>query len=156
MKEQQVPPICSNLKLAQKAQEHCRGLNDEQINKWMRSLVYSIRKEIEDPSQTMSEQVQEFHDKQCISTSDLYYDPEKVVARIRVMSEEFAEVIAELTAGTKENLAHELADLIYTVVGTALVFGIEIEPVFAEVHRANMTKGVGFCKKNYVAPEIKV
>ena len=37
-------------------------------------------------------------------------------------------------------VAKELADLLYVVYGTAVSCGIDLEPVFREVHRSNMTK----------------
>jgi predicted HAD superfamily Cof-like phosphohydrolase len=33
-----------------------------------------------------------------------------------------------------------LADLVYVVIGTAIQYGIPFDAVFAEVHRANMSK----------------
>ncbi|AGP51608.1 hypothetical protein M271_26385 [Streptomyces rapamycinicus NRRL 5491] len=38
------------------------------------------------------------------------------------------------------HLAHELADVVYVAYGTALVHGIDLDEVIAEIHRANMTK----------------
>lgn len=110
---------------------------------------------------TCSEMVKEFHEKQRLLSCDLMYSGDDIVIpeiheRILVMQEEWHEVINALLMGNKEDIAHELADLIYTIVGTALTFGIEIEPVFAAVHKSNMTKGPGFDKTNYVKPEIKV
>lgn len=37
-------------------------------------------------------------------------------------------------------VADSFADLLYVVIGAAVAWGIDIEPVFDEVHRANMTK----------------
>jgi len=37
-------------------------------------------------------------------------------------------------------VAKELADLLYVVYGTAVSCGIDMEPVFREVHRSNMSK----------------
>ena len=37
-------------------------------------------------------------------------------------------------------MAKELADLLYVVYGTAVSVGIDMEPVFREVHRSNMSK----------------
>ena len=36
-----------------------------------------------------------------------------------------------------------LVDLLYVTYGAALAFGVDIEPIFKEVHRANMTKTSG-------------
>ena len=40
----------------------------------------------------------------------------------------------------KQKLAKELADLLYVVYGTAATFGIDIDRVFDEVHKSNMSK----------------
>lgn len=37
-------------------------------------------------------------------------------------------------------LSDGLADALYVIYGTAIAVGIDIQPVFAEVHRSNMTK----------------
>ncbi len=70
--------------------------------------------------------------------------------RLKLISEEFEEVqeaISQMTSQPHENdegdlaaLAHELADLLYVVYGTFSACGIDADPVFAEIHRANMTK----------------
>lgn len=42
--------------------------------------------------------------------------------------------------GPLDRLAHELADVVYVAYGTALVHGIDLDAVLAEIHRSNMTK----------------
>ena len=65
---------------------------------------------------------------------------------IREEYEEVTEAIVELTAVSPNDssaltdLAHELADLLYVVYGTFAAIGVDADAVFAEVHRANMTK----------------
>jgi predicted HAD superfamily Cof-like phosphohydrolase len=43
-------------------------------------------------------------------------------------------------AGPRDRLAHELAVVVYVAYGTALVHGIDLDEVIAEIHRSNMTK----------------
>jgi len=37
-------------------------------------------------------------------------------------------------------VADAIGDLLYVVYGTAIAYGIDIEPIFAEIHRSNMSK----------------
>jgi predicted HAD superfamily Cof-like phosphohydrolase len=60
--------------------------------------------------------------------------------RVRLIQEEFDELKEALEQGTLAGIAKELADLLYVVYGTAVSCGIDMEPVFREVHRSNMTK----------------
>ena len=60
--------------------------------------------------------------------------------RIRLIQEEFEELQAALGQQDLAAVAKELADLLYVVYGTAVSCGIDLDPVFREVHRSNMTK----------------
>jgi predicted HAD superfamily Cof-like phosphohydrolase len=60
--------------------------------------------------------------------------------RVRLIQEEFDELQEALTQGDVAAVAKELADLLYVVYGTAVSCGIDMEPVFEEVHRSNMSK----------------
>jgi predicted HAD superfamily Cof-like phosphohydrolase len=60
--------------------------------------------------------------------------------RLRLIEEELAELRAALDDDDLVETADALADLLYVVYGAAVSFGIPIERVFAEVHRANMAK----------------
>jgi predicted HAD superfamily Cof-like phosphohydrolase len=60
--------------------------------------------------------------------------------RIRLIQEEFDELREALGQRDPVAVAKELADLLYVVYGTAVSCGIDMEPVFREVHRSNMSK----------------
>ncbi|WAZ24539.1 hypothetical protein STRCI_005970 [Streptomyces cinnabarinus] len=66
--------------------------------------------------------------------------PEVAAHRGELLAEEAAEVAEVAVAGPLDRLAHELADVVYVAYGTALVHGIDLDAVIAEVHRSNMTK----------------
>lgn len=65
---------------------------------------------------------------------------ELIELRLRLMSDELDEVFEGINARDAINTAQELADLLYTVFGTAVAFGIPIAAVFAAVCQANMSK----------------
>jgi predicted HAD superfamily Cof-like phosphohydrolase len=60
--------------------------------------------------------------------------------RLRLISEELDELRAALEADDLVGTADAIADLLYVVYGAAVTFGIPIDEVFAEVHRANLAK----------------
>jgi predicted HAD superfamily Cof-like phosphohydrolase len=66
--------------------------------------------------------------------------PELAGHRGELLAEEAAEVAEVSVTGPLDRLAHELADVVYVAYGTALVHGVDLDAVIAEVHRANMTK----------------
>ncbi|MEV5340071.1 MazG nucleotide pyrophosphohydrolase domain-containing protein [Streptomyces sp. NPDC052676] len=66
--------------------------------------------------------------------------PELAAQRGALLAEEAAEVAEVSVDGPLDRLAHELADVVYVAYGTALVHGIDLDEVIAEIHRSNMTK----------------
>ncbi|GAA2452540.1 MazG nucleotide pyrophosphohydrolase domain-containing protein [Streptomyces glaucus] len=66
--------------------------------------------------------------------------PEMAAHRAELLAEEAAEVAEVAVTGPLDRLAHELADVVYVAYGTALVHGIDLDAVIAEIHRSNMTK----------------
>jgi predicted HAD superfamily Cof-like phosphohydrolase len=81
-------------------------------------------------------------------------NPDLVRLRMRLVREEYLEVMAELgdlasnamtdsPEAVIENLRRalkELCDLRYVVEGAAVSFGLDIDAAYAEVHRSNMSK----------------
>ena len=57
-----------------------------------------------------------------------------------LLEEESREACAALWDGNIAEVAQELADVVYVCYGTAVQFGIDLDAVLAEVHRANMSK----------------
>lgn len=64
--------------------------------------------------------------------------------RVRLIQEEFDELKEAMATGNLAAVAKELADLLYVTYGTAVSYGIDMEPVFQEVHRSNLSKVGGY------------
>lgn len=60
--------------------------------------------------------------------------------RINLITEETLELFEAIGEYNLVGIADGLADLLYIVYGTALEYGIDLEPIFNEVHRSNMSK----------------
>lgn len=102
------------------------------------------------------EKVLDFHKKMGLDINVWPPSQELLKLRNSLLTEEFNEVYGEMypsvTIDTpkgehkicltldKKELAKELADLLYVTYGTAVAFGIDLDNVFAEVHRSNMSK----------------
>lgn len=82
--------------------------------------------------------------------------------RLRLIREETEELDEALQNGDVVKTADAIADILYVTLGTAVVSGIDISPVFDEVHRSNMTKTGGGLRgdgkvvkgENYEPPDI--
>jgi predicted HAD superfamily Cof-like phosphohydrolase len=90
--------------------------------------------------------VEAFHRKFEILVSDCPTIPGDVTKdlRVRLIQEEFDELREALTKKDLVSVAKEIADLLYVVYGTAVSYGIDMEPVFREVHRSNLSKVGGY------------
>ena len=68
--------------------------------------------------------------------------------RIRLIQEEFDELREALEGEDLSSIAKEMADLLYVVYGTAVSYGIDMDQVFREVHRSNMSKVGGYKRED--------
>lgn len=86
--------------------------------------------------------VQEFHKQFEIHVAPIPSIPDEPtqILRKRLIQEEFEELQEAMQEKDLPSIAKELADLLYVVYGTAVSLGIDMEPVFREVHRSNMSK----------------
>ena len=94
--------------------------------------------------------VQEFHEEFDIhvaSTPSLPTEATQTL-RNRLVQEEFEELQEAMQHKDLSAIAKELADLLYVVYGTAVSLGIDMEPVFKEVHRSNMSKVGGYKRED--------
>ena len=89
-------------------------------------------------------------------------DAEQRLFRARLIVEEAAEFMAASSRRDMVEMADALCDLLYVVYGTAVVMGLDLEPILAEIQRSNMTKcppspdafGKAVKGPDYVSPDI--
>ncbi|MCC6140416.1 MAG: hypothetical protein IT389_07350 [Nitrospira sp.] len=94
--------------------------------------------------------VEEFHKKFdiLVQTRPTEASEDTKRLRIRLIQEEFDELKESMAEGNLAALAKEMADLLYVVYGTAVSYGIDMEPVFREVHRSNLSKVGGYKRED--------
>jgi len=94
--------------------------------------------------------VQEFHEQFDIRVAPTPSAPDETIQtlRNRLIQEEFEELQEAMQGNNLSAMAKELADLLYVVYGTAVSLGIDMEPVFKEVHRSNMSKVGGYKRED--------
>jgi predicted HAD superfamily Cof-like phosphohydrolase len=83
-----------------------------------------------------------------VATTPAVPDEKTKALRVRLIQEEFEELKEALEEKSLSNIAKELADLLYVVYGTAVSYGIDMEPVFHEVQRSNMSKVGGYKRED--------
>ena len=94
--------------------------------------------------------VAEFHRKFDIPVGDSPSIPSEATRqlRVRLIQEEFTELQEAMAAQDLPGVAKELADLLYVVYGTAVSYGVDMDPVFREVHRSNLSKVGGYKRED--------
>lgn len=94
--------------------------------------------------------VKEFHEQFDIHVAPTPSAPDEAtkILRNRLIQEEFEEFQEAMQSKGLPDMAKELADLLYVVYGTAVSLGIDMEPVFKEVHRSNMSKVGGYKRED--------
>ena len=88
--------------------------------------------------------VKEFHKKfrALVSDNPSLISEDRSSNRYRLMKDEVEEYLEGAQNKDMENIAKELADILYAVYGTILEHGLQdkIEAIFEEVHKSNMSK----------------
>jgi predicted HAD superfamily Cof-like phosphohydrolase len=67
----------------------------------------------------------------------------QVALRASLIEEEVDETIQAMTGGSITGVADGIVDSIVVLLGTAVTYGIDIRPIWDEVHRTNMAKKGG-------------
>lgn len=90
------------------------------------------------------ELVKKFHEKFKVPILDKpsLIPDERSQLRYKLMKDEVEEYLAGTQNKDLENIAKELADILYGVYGTILEHGLQgkFEAIFEEVHNSNMSK----------------
>ncbi|HEY6085063.1 MAG TPA: MazG nucleotide pyrophosphohydrolase domain-containing protein [Nitrospira sp.] len=83
-----------------------------------------------------------------VNDSPTVVDSHTRALRVRLIQEEFDELREAMANEDLTSIAKEMADLLYVVYGTAVSYGIDMDPVFREVHRSNMSKVGGYKRED--------
>lgn len=75
-------------------------------------------------------------------SENVIYDlaDERIILGLKLIREEFNELVIALGNHDMVEIADGLGDLAYVVYHFAIEHGIDLDKVFAEIHRSNMTK----------------
>lgn len=91
---------------------------------------------------------------QPVNRSPVVMTYDRECLRARLIGEECREAIQALgnfrqgdNTQALAELAGELVDVIYVALGTAVEYGLELEPFFREIQAANMAKVADGCKR---------
>ncbi len=89
--------------------------------------------------------VREFHQKYGapISNRAAQIPPKDRLRRARLIISEAAEFLEAADKDDFVEMVDALADILVVTYGTAIEMGVDLEPIFAEVHRSNMSKNGG-------------
>lgn len=88
------------------------------------------------------EKVKDFMDVfgQEVKTKAEFPDINTSALRLKLIKEEYKELVESMEQQDLIGVADALTDLLYVVYGAGLAFGINLDECFDEVHRSNMSK----------------
>jgi predicted HAD superfamily Cof-like phosphohydrolase len=92
------------------------------------------------PEQEMAKEFHKMFGVQFRSSPGLVDEATKEL-RIRLIREELGEFEKAANDKNLVKIADALADLLYVTYGTGVSYGIDLAPIFREVHESNMSKG---------------
>jgi len=86
--------------------------------------------------------VKEFHQKFGFTINDTPTQIDMSLGSVRHTHtlKEMDELLSAIATENLVEIADALGDVLYFIYGTGVAYGVDLEPVFAEIHRSNMTK----------------
>lgn len=108
--------------------------------------------------------VYDFHKKyNCLALNKpTLPDAQLALLRGRLIVEESAEFLKAASQQNMEEMVDAIGDLLYVVYGTAVVMGVDMEPISEEIQKSNMSKegshdsgGKVMKGSNFIPPDIK-
>lgn len=97
-------------------------------------------------SQDWVKDIEEFHREVMLDnfeTTPHIPDPKYKKLRRTLIREEIRETLQAMQANNLTKIADGIADSIVVLLGTATTYGIDMRPIWNEVHRTNMEKKTG-------------
>lgn len=92
----------------------------------------------------MQTKVEEFHSKYgLVQCGYSMMDAGDWITRLRLISEEVSELFQAVDEDNILDIVDAIGDLLYVTFAVAVAMKIDIEPIFNEIHRSNMTKDGG-------------
>lgn len=90
----------------------------------------------------MQNRVKEFHEKFGCTISEYpsLHDTRERELRYELLREEMEELRLALDSRDIVEVADALGDILYVTLGAGVTFGLDMEKIFTEIHRSNMTK----------------
>ena len=105
-----------------------------------------VQEWVDFPSPDPYSMVKEFHEKfGLLKEPRRPHMPDKETQGLwlRLVQEEYKEYLEAVIAQDLVGITDALADIIYIAYGVAIAHGIDMRPIFAEVHKTNMAKEGG-------------
>lgn len=86
--------------------------------------------------------VEEFHQKFRLPVlmTPTVQSPGELLFRSRLILEESTEFLTAASRRDLVEMVDALCDILYVVYGTAVVLGVDLQPIFHMIHQSNMTK----------------
>lgn len=117
---------------------HTKNSMQEDIEKFMKACDQEVRKYPSLPSDEVRDLRIKLMREELLGSTKGYYGS----ADHGLIPNKSDELIQSMLDGDIVGIADGIADVLYVVIGTAAAYGIDIQLVFNEVQRSNMTKAV--------------